>query len=137
MSSPINHNPPGDDEDADESARIGEAASCDDREFETVAKLSELEEGRPLLVFIAGRPIGLFRRGEQVFALYNRCPHAGAPLTRGTVDDDCVSCPMHHWQFRLADGRRPDALDRPGVRAYQVQIVGDEIRVGGPLIAET
>jgi nitrite reductase (NADH) small subunit len=57
-------------------------------------------------------PVALFRNGEdRVFALLDRCPHKGGPLSQGIVFGDSVACPLHNWTIGLADGcaQAPDA----------------------------
>ncbi len=59
-----------------------------------------------------GSPVAVFRTaGDQVFALLDRCPHRGGPLSQGIVAGDAVACPLHNWTIGLADGcaRAPDA----------------------------
>ena len=56
--------------------------------------------------------VALFRTAEnKVFALLDRCPHKGGPLSQGIVFGDSVACPLHNWTIGLADGcaRAPDA----------------------------
>ena len=61
------------------------------------------------------RPVGVdvavFRNGaDQVFALLDRCPHKGGPLSQGIVFGTSVACPLHNWTIGLDDGcaRSPD-----------------------------
>ena len=59
-----------------------------------------------------GDAIAIFRNAEdRVFALLDRCPHKGGPLSQGIVFGDSVACPLHNWTIGLADGcaRAPDA----------------------------
>jgi nitrite reductase (NADH) small subunit len=50
-------------------------------------------------------PIAVFRNAEnQVFALLDRCPHQGGPLSQGIVFGESVACPLHNWTIGLADG---------------------------------
>lgn len=52
-----------------------------------------------------GLPVALFRgHGDRVFALLDRCPHRGGPLSQGIVFGDRVACPLHNWTIGLADG---------------------------------
>ncbi len=41
---------------------------------------------------------------NQVFALLDRCPHRGGPLSQGIVFGDSVACPLHNWTIGLDDG---------------------------------
>ena len=58
-----------------------------------------------------GTPVALFRTSQDmIFALLDRCPHKGGPLSQGIVFGDSVACPLHNWTIALADGcaRAPD-----------------------------
>ncbi len=58
-----------------------------------------------------GSAVALFRNTEdKVFALLDRCPHKGGPLSQGMVFGDSVACPMHNWTIGLKDGcaKAPD-----------------------------
>lgn len=49
--------------------------------------------------------IAVFRTGEdRVFALDDRCPHQGGPLSEGLVHGDRVACPLHGWRIELSTG---------------------------------
>ncbi len=52
-----------------------------------------------------GAAVAVFRTaGDRVFALLDRCPHKGGPLSQGIVAGDGVACPLHNWTIGLADG---------------------------------
>ena len=52
-----------------------------------------------------GEEIAVFRTADnRVFALLNRCPHKGGPLSQGIVHDHSVACPLHNWSIALATG---------------------------------
>ncbi|MDQ2694816.1 MAG: nitrite reductase small subunit NirD [Pseudomonadota bacterium] len=52
-----------------------------------------------------GMQIALFRNAEdRVFALLDRCPHRGGPLSQGIVFGDRVACPLHNWTIELDSG---------------------------------
>ena len=58
-----------------------------------------------------GMAVAVFRSSEdKVFALLDRCPHKGGPLSQGIVFDETVACPLHNMTIGLADGcaRAPD-----------------------------
>jgi nitrite reductase (NADH) small subunit len=59
----------------------------------------------------SGGDVAVFRNAEgQVFALLDRCPHKGGPLSQGIVFGTSVACPLHNWTIGLDDGcaRAPD-----------------------------
>ena len=58
-----------------------------------------------------GMDVAVFRNSEdQVFALLDRCPHKGGPLSQGIVFGESVACPLHNWTIGLDDGcaKAPD-----------------------------
>ena len=67
--------------------------------IETVARLSELPDGGRVHVEVDGRELTVIRRGERVFALRNRCPHANGRLGDGALVGDCIVCPLHQWRL--------------------------------------
>lgn len=55
--------------------------------------------------------VAIFRNGEdKIFALLDRCPHKGGPLSQGMVCGESVACPLHNWTIGLDDGcaKSPD-----------------------------
>jgi len=55
--------------------------------------------------------VAVFRAADDsVFALDDRCPHKGGPLSQGIVHDHAVTCPLHNWVIDLGTGqvRGPD-----------------------------
>lgn len=99
--------------------------------FHTVGRVGELAEGEAAPVTLAGRTIAVFHSDGGYFALDDFCPHMGAPLSGGLVEDGCVTCPWHAWRFRLADGAW---ADNPKLKtgSYAVRVVDGEIQVELP-----
>jgi len=53
-----------------------------------------------------GMDIAIFRNDKDgVFALLDRCPHKGGPLSQGIVFGSHVTCPLHNWTIGLCDGQ--------------------------------
>lgn len=66
--------------------------------------------------------VALFRASEtDVFALDDRCPHAGGPLSQGIVHGRAVTCPLHSWVISLETGTALGA-DQGQVRTFPVRI---------------
>lgn len=58
-----------------------------------------------------GMDVAIFRNSEdKVFALLDRCPHKGGPLSQGIVFGETAACPLHNMTIGLSDGcaRAPD-----------------------------
>lgn len=57
----------------------------------------------------AGR-VAVFRTGdEKLFAIEDRCPHKGGPLSQGIVHGSSVTCPLHNWVISLETGKAEGA----------------------------
>jgi nitrite reductase (NADH) small subunit len=70
-----------------------------------------------------GMDVAIFRNADgDVFALLDRCPHKGGPLSQGIVFDNRVACPLHNWTIGLQDGcaQAPDEGCTP---RFAVQVV--------------
>src|ERR1039457_1829838 len=49
--------------------------------------------------------VAIFRNSEnKIFALLDRCPHKGGPLSQGIVFGERVACPLHNWNIELPTG---------------------------------
>lgn len=49
--------------------------------------------------------IAVFKTGDgAIYALRDRCPHKGGPLSQGIVHGRSVTCPLHAWTIDLATG---------------------------------
>ncbi len=72
-------------------------------------KVATLEEiptlGTRVVVTEQGK-VAVFRTAtDEVFALYDKCPHKGGPLSQGIVHGKKVTCPMHGWNINLENGK--------------------------------
>ncbi len=79
--------------------------------------------------------LALFRAADgAVFALDDRCPHRGGPLSQGIVHDRAVTCPLHNWVISLETGevRGPD---QGCVKSFATRIEGGRIYLSGAAIA--
>lgn len=98
-------------------------------EFQTVTTKSELPPGTGQAFVIGERLIAVFHLADGQFrAIDDACPHQGASLAEGYVEDGTVACPWHGWRFRLCNGAWADN-PRLKVNAYAVRVEGEEIQV--------
>jgi nitrite reductase/ring-hydroxylating ferredoxin subunit/uncharacterized membrane protein len=72
--------------------------------FVAVMPESQLAEDKPTQAIVQGVPILLVRRTGRIFAMADTCSHFGAPLSDGTLIDNCIVCPYHASTFDLEDG---------------------------------
>jgi len=77
-----------------------------------IGPTTQIESGSARTLPVLGGPgeeyreIAVFHtvRGE-FFALVNKCPHKGGPLSQGILHGDTVSCPLHNWRISLRSGQ--------------------------------
>jgi nitrite reductase (NADH) small subunit len=73
--------------------------------FVEVARLEEIPRLGATVVEARGMKIAVFRtEDDQVFALEDKCPHKGGPLSQGIVHGCRVTCPLHGLVLELASG---------------------------------
>jgi phenylpropionate dioxygenase-like ring-hydroxylating dioxygenase large terminal subunit len=65
----------------------------------TAVALSRKVGTKPRRVLLGGQPFVLFRSGDGLHCLTDRCPHRFAPLSLGRVVDGTIECPYHGWRF--------------------------------------
>jgi len=66
--------------------------------------------------------VALFRtHDERIFALEDRCPHKGGPLSQGIVHGSHVTCPLHNWVISLETGAAEGA-DVGQARRFSLRI---------------
>ena len=69
-----------------------------------------------------GLEVAVFRTAtDEVFALLDRCPHKGGPLSQGIVFGKSVACPLHNWTIGLCDGQA-QAPDEGCTPSFQVKL---------------
>ncbi len=97
------------------------------------ASLADVPDGEPVSANVGEEDVLLYRRGDRLFAIGNRCTHQGAQLHDGPVKSFgsivAVTCPAHGSMFSLNDGRvmRGPAM-RP-VAAYEIRIRDEQVEV--------
>jgi nitrite reductase (NADH) small subunit/3-phenylpropionate/trans-cinnamate dioxygenase ferredoxin subunit len=97
-------------------------------EFQTVCRVGDLAEGLGRTFYLGKKPIAVFLVEGKVYAIDDTCPHMGASLGSGFVENGTVTCPWHFWRFRIADGKWADN-PRMGVDCYPARIEGDAVQV--------
>lgn len=112
-------------------------------DFIEVGKIDDLAEGSMKEVVAEGQNILLAHVGDKFYATGNHCPHMGANLSKGRLEDTVVTCPRHGSQFDLEDGKVIRWIKGSGVvsavgklvkqpidlKMYEVKIDGGKILI--------
>jgi nitrite reductase (NADH) small subunit len=111
-----------------------------------VARVDELEPGGRKIVTVRNREIGLFRIGDEYFALPNMCTHQFGPLCEGKIgpavtataetswqprlvhENEVIACPWHGLEFLIKTGQCV-AYPNVRLRSYPVRVEGEEIKI--------
>ncbi|ABJ10964.1 TPA: nitrite reductase small subunit NirD [Pseudomonas aeruginosa] len=92
-----------------------------------------LDEINPLGSRVVAGPkgdIAIFRASDdQVFALDDRCPHKGGPLSQGLIYGKRVACPLHNWQIELESGEAV-APDQGCAHRHPVRVENGRVLLG-------
>ena len=100
-------------------------------EFHPVCRTGDVPEGEGKTVRVCNKLIAVFRERGELYAIDDMCPHMGASLSGGYVENGVVTCPWHAWRFRVTDGTW---LNSPRVKipCYAARVVGDDVQVRPP-----
>jgi nitrite reductase (NADH) small subunit len=81
--------------------------SSANHEWTRICKLTDIPVlGSRRVSRAQGMDVAVFRNSQnEVFALLDRCPHKGGPLSQGIVFGTHVACPLHNWSIGLCDGQ--------------------------------
>jgi naphthalene 1,2-dioxygenase system ferredoxin subunit len=93
------------------------------------AALSELRDGEPYGVEIAGHHLALYRVGSEFYATGDICTHAEALLSDGMLDGCEIECPLHMGRFDIRTG---EALTSPveiDISIYPTRVAGDRLEI--------
>ena len=92
----------------------------------------EVDEDLPKSVKLNGQEIGIFRLGNELFALEDICPHAYALLSQGFVEGEEVECPLHGAVFNIRTGKCLREIGERDVKTYAVKEEGGTLFVDMP-----
>jgi len=92
-----------------------------------VGRLEDIPRQGARVVRTLDGDIAVFRTADDaVFALRDRCPHQGGPLSQGIVHGHRVACPLHDWRIHLESGLA-DAPDAGCAARFPVRLVNGTI----------
>ena len=109
-----------------------------------VGQLSDFPDGRIRILDVAGKSIGFYRRGREVYGVLNVCPHRAAPICRGEVRGTMLPCapgeplqyglkgwvlrcPWHGWEYDIRSGQSVAGVDPRRLKTFPVRLKGDDV----------
>ena len=100
-----------------------------------IGALADIPQQGARMVKTAAGCVAVFRTAsDQVFAIDDRCPHKGGPLSEGIVHGTSVTCPLHAWVFNLETGMAQGA-DEGSVNSYPARIEAGRILLDATRLA--
>jgi nitrite reductase (NADH) small subunit len=95
----------------------------------TIGHLADIPLRGARTVTTRSGDVAVFRTASgEIFAIEDRCPHRGGPLSQGIVHDDAVTCPLHNWVICLRSGAARGA-DSGCVKTLPVRLDADRISI--------
>jgi nitrite reductase (NADH) small subunit len=92
-----------------------------------IGSVTDIPREGARVVKTAAGCVAVFRTAtDEVFAMSDRCPHKGGPLSEGIVHGASVTCPLHNWVFSLETGLAQE-LDEGEVATYATRVEAGRI----------
>lgn len=97
--------------------------------FQPLEKLINLHDAYCRQFKIDNLQLLLIQRHGDLFLFEAHCPHRNHPLDVATVDNGIIQCPLHHYQFAIADGRLLHATEETcrDLRTFELVYEGNEV----------
>lgn len=106
-----------------------EKIMADDNDWIEIGKVDDIPQLGARVVRTADCDIAVFRTAEdEIFALRDKCPHKGGPLSQGIVHGNRVACPLHDWKIHLDSGEAV-APDEGCAARFPVKVEGGVIQL--------
>ncbi|MEQ8328067.1 MAG: nitrite reductase small subunit NirD [Parvibaculum sp.] len=92
-----------------------------------IGRLSDIPKRGARCVSTPMGRVAVFRTAaDEIYAIEDRCPHKGGPLSQGIVHGSAVTCPLHNWVLSLETGTALGA-DEGEVRRFDIRLEGEMI----------
>jgi nitrite reductase (NADH) small subunit len=94
-----------------------------------IGQIADIPQRGARSINTPGGKVAVFRTADdRVFAIDDRCPHKGGPLSQGIVHGASVTCPLHNWVISLETGKAQGA-DEGCVRTIPLKVEGSQIYI--------
>jgi 3-phenylpropionate/trans-cinnamate dioxygenase ferredoxin subunit len=104
--------------------------------FIKVADTSEIPAGKMKMVKIKDEEILIVNVDNKFYAVSNPCPHKGGDLSKGTLEDKIITCPLHGSKFDVTTGKNtlgPKLFmfrgSSGGLKTFELRIEGNSVSV--------
>ena len=94
-----------------------------------IGSVDDVEPGAGRAFDVGDKRVAVFNVDGDFFAIDDTCPHAGASLAEGELEDGKICCPWHYAEFELATGNHVSAPATCGVAVYKVTVEGEDLLV--------
>jgi len=91
-------------------------------------KCADLEIGKSAIIEVGDKEIALFNYKGNFSAIDNTCPHRGAPLGEGRIEEGILICPNHEWRFELKSGWCPQNPEL-STEVYPIKVHDEKIYI--------
>ncbi|WP_252311474.1 Rieske (2Fe-2S) protein [Sinobaca sp. H24] len=113
---------------------------------EKVCTIQDLNSKGMIERTFSGKSIIICRSGEGIYAFLNRCPHQGAPLSKGKIggspvetqnlgeycfkrEGEILRCPWHGREFDITNGGNTLTPDRSKLKEFTIKLEGEDVIV--------
>jgi nitrite reductase/ring-hydroxylating ferredoxin subunit/uncharacterized membrane protein len=120
-----------------EQIGVDHTATADQKKpekYSRAMKADELKENKPAKCVVDGVSILLIKRGDEIYALTETCPHLGGPLSEGKIVNGAIECPWHGSQLAIDDGHAVNGPTTYPARCFDVRVRGGYIEVRAPRV---
>lgn len=100
--------------------------------FYRAGATSDIDDDEVLTVSVEGRTLAVYKLAGEFFATDGICTHSYALLGDGSIDGDCIECPLHGGAFDIRTGKAIKAPCSDDLVTYPCRVEGETLMVGLP-----
>ncbi len=97
--------------------------------FQSVGPLESFPLNQARIVQVGTQPVLVLRKGNEVLAFDDYCPHRGGPLSEGNITQETIQCPWHNALFELKTGICKQGPTQHRLKLRECRVSGDHILV--------
>lgn len=99
--------------------------------WQQLCNLEDLTDKAGQEFVVDGQVIAVFRQGDHLYAVDGMCAHQGGPLAQGQLDQQCVTCPWHGWQYDITNGQNT-LTGKKMLTTFPAELRGDAVWIELP-----